>query len=132
MAKHISTVVFNNSALASLKADPKAGEKIFDAVYATLMGGDTLIKVGDLTVGQAVESHLEDQTRVIAVSGRGGRDLGEAGKAGNMDAGNERPLLEALAANFNLVVRKEAVRGEKEESTETGGATAPATAPAAS
>jgi hypothetical protein len=131
MAKFISSVVFNNSALASLKTDPEAGRKIFDAVFATQMGGDTLIKVGDTVVGQAVESHLEDQTRCIAVSGKGGRDLGEAGKAANMDPGNERTLLEALSANFNLVVRKEAVRGEKEESTDAG-ATAPATTPAAS
>lgn len=129
MAKFISSVVFNNSALTALKNDPLAGQKIYDAVFATQMGGDTLIKVSDLVVGQAVESHLEDQTRLIAVSGKGGRDLGEAGKASNMDAGNERALFEAATANYDLVVRKEAVRGEKTESTETGATTA---APAAS
>jgi hypothetical protein len=126
MAKHISTFVFNNSALALLKNDPLAGQKIFDAAFATLMGGDTLIKVGDTVVGQAVESHLEDQTRVIAVSGKGGRDLGEAGKASNMDSGNERTLLEALAANYELVIRKEAVRGEKTAESADAGAATPA------
>lgn len=118
MAKFISSVVFNNSALTSLKNDPEAGRKVFDAIFATQMGGDTLIKVGETVVGQAVESHLEDQTRVIAVSGKGGRDLGEAGKSSNMDPGNERNLFEALTANYDLVVRKEAVRGEKTDSAE--------------
>lgn len=128
MAKFISTMVLNNSALAALKSDPQAGQKIFDAIFATQMGGDTLVKVGDLVVGQAVESHLEDQTRVIAVSGKGGRDLGEAGKAANMDPGNERTLFEALTANYDLVVRKEAVRGEKGTEASTATPETPASA----
>lgn len=113
MAKFISTLVFNNSALAALKNDPEAGRKIHDAVFATMTGGDTTVKSGDQTVAIAVESHLEDQTRLVAVSGTGARDLGAAGGTENMKPGNERALFEAATANYDLVVRKEAVRSEK-------------------
>jgi hypothetical protein len=132
MAKFLSTVVFSTSSLAALRTDPQAGEKLFNAIQATMTGGDTLVKVGDLLVAQAVESHLEDQTRIIAVSGKGGRDMGEAGKASNMDPCNERPLLEALAANYDLVIRKEAVRGEKTAESAEAGVSTDSAAPAAS
>lgn len=122
MAKFISTVVFNNSSLAALKNDPEAGRKLFDAIQATMTGGDTKVECGGQIAALAVESHLEDQTRLIAVSGAGARDLGAAGGTANMAEGSERALFEACTANYGLVVRKEAVREEK----------APESAPAAS
>lgn len=108
-------LVLDVSMLKALAADPDAGKKLAQAVQNKLFDatGTATVTYGDKTAVEVIEVHQADSVRLVAIGGNSGRDIGAAGTLENMNAGNERSLFEAATANYDLVVRKEAVRGEK-------------------
>lgn len=131
MSNFNTAAVINTNLIAKLVTDPDLGRKLQLATQASIFGGDNTISYDGVVALTCVESHKSDEIRLIAVGGDTGRDLGNAGKATLMAPGSERALFEHATANYDLVVRKEAVRGAKDEGTPEG-ATTPASEPAAS
>lgn len=116
-----TTFVLNTNQVANIAKDAELGKKIAQAVQGTMFGGSTTVEYDGVVAITAVETHKGDQIRLIAVGNDTGRDIGSAGAIANMEPGNERALFEAGTANFDLVVRKEAVRGAKEEGEKAAG-----------
>lgn len=123
MANQNATIVLDVSMINLLGSDKDLGAKLAAATSNAIFGGDNTISYGEGPERRAaitvIESHLSDETRVVAVGSNMGRDLGSAGKASNLTKGNERHLLEQVASNFGLVIRNEAKERSEEEKKAT-------------
>lgn len=108
MSRFVTAIVLNNDLLQSIANDREFGSKLANAAMGIMTGAEKTVSYDGKVAVTAVEMHLDDKVRLVAVGGGTGRDLGEAGPLKNMAAGSERPLLEACANNYGLVVRGEA------------------------